>query len=438
MPEPPNGSPARPGVTRREFIQTMGVSAAAGAVQAQTDAPGDAQGGPEIVGPGTTPVTLRINGRDQRVSVEPATTLLDVLRLELGLTGTKEVCDRGSCGACSVLVDGVLVTSCMMLAMDAEGSQITTIEGVAEDGAPDKLQRAFVNHDALQCGYCTPGLVMACRAVLQEHPRPSLDQIKSGLSGNICRCGTYTNVFNAVLDASGQQPRHATRGARHEQVHLAISRRCMPTDQPPAQTLGGDDQRRHLSGLDAVAKVTGRREATAATSYLPNTLFASASSDVRSEQPRTSTPIDTRAGEAPWSACIEVDDRPARRASTTGSNDRVRLLARVEAARWSACDPGRRPRNGRRQAAVRTTDHGTLAGGHRARRSLAPTAREDPATRAPTIVLEASVLDARCRRTRALETHGVVVRPRRRFGRRCTCPRRRARSRCTRRSSVTR
>jgi aerobic-type carbon monoxide dehydrogenase small subunit (CoxS/CutS family) len=112
-----------------------------------------------------------------------------------------------------VLVDGRLVNSCLMLALDAIGAEVTTVEGLATNGRLDPIQEAFVKHDALQCGYCTPGLVVACRALLNEHPRPTLDQIKRGLSGNICRCGTYTNIFNAVLEASGQSPIIDQKGA---------------------------------------------------------------------------------------------------------------------------------------------------------------------------------------------------------------------------------
>lgn len=199
------------GVSRRSFIQTLGLSAAASAITARADAmmsrqaekPTDADE-PRILGPDPFEITLHVNGADAKVTVDPATTLMEALRWHLRMTGTKEVCDRGACGACSVLVDGKLVNSCMMLAVDAMGSNITTVEGLCKGDTLAPLQEAFVKHDALQCGFCTPGLVMACKALLDGTPRPSLDQIKHGLSGNICRCGTYTNVFNAVLEASGQ------------------------------------------------------------------------------------------------------------------------------------------------------------------------------------------------------------------------------------------
>jgi aerobic-type carbon monoxide dehydrogenase small subunit (CoxS/CutS family) len=200
--------PATDGVSRRSFIQTLGVSAAAGALsqhattaQAQT-----AANGVPVIGPEPVNVTLRVNGQAHRAKLDPATTLLEALRIEHGLTGPKEICNRGSCGGCSVQVDGALVASCMMLAVDAVDAEITTIEGLADGETLDPVQEAFIRHDALQCGYCTPGLIMATRALLNEHPKPSLEQIKEGLAGNICRCGTYTNVHNAVLDASGQPP----------------------------------------------------------------------------------------------------------------------------------------------------------------------------------------------------------------------------------------
>lgn len=203
--------PAKSGFSRRAFVQTLGVGAAATTVGTAAEAWAknrfpDATVADEItiMGPDPVPVTLNINGKALSTTIEPSTTLLDALRMNLNLTGSKEVCDRGSCGACSVLVDGKLVVSCMMLAVDAVGSQVTTVEGLSDGDKLDPIQEAFVKHDALQCGYCTPGLVMACKAVLNSNPKPTLQQIKNGLSGNICRCGTYTNVFNAALEASGQ------------------------------------------------------------------------------------------------------------------------------------------------------------------------------------------------------------------------------------------
>jgi aerobic-type carbon monoxide dehydrogenase small subunit (CoxS/CutS family) len=198
-------------VSRRSFIKTMGVSAAAGSLAAAAQASGvlgrrDQDAGVPILGPDAVGISLTVNGKAMPLEVEPATTLLEALRIHLGLTGAKEVCDRGACGACSVIVDGKLVNSCMTLAVDCVGSQITTVEGIGTPEAMDPLQTAFVKHDAMQCGYCTPGFVVACRAFLDKNPKPTLEQIKHGLGGNICRCGTYTNIFNAVLEASGQSP----------------------------------------------------------------------------------------------------------------------------------------------------------------------------------------------------------------------------------------
>ena len=204
------------GVTRRSFIQTAGLSAAAGALQqgtrAASDPPGDAVDDVPIIGPDPVSVTLRVNGKPITTTVEPATTLLDALRIHIGLTGPKEICDRGACGGCSVLADGLLVASCMMLAVDAQDVEITTIEGLADGDTLDPIQEAFIRHDALQCGYCTPGMIIAARALLNANGKPTLDEIKAGLSGNLCRCAAYPNIFNAVLEASGQAPIADARG----------------------------------------------------------------------------------------------------------------------------------------------------------------------------------------------------------------------------------
>lgn len=213
-PEPAHDAarPPQSGVSRRSFIQTLGASAAASSVAAHADtmlkeraqARAETQQDAAIIGPEPAPVSLRINGRAMNLTIDPATTLLEALRWEVQLTGAKSICDRGACGGCSVLVDGKLVASCMMLAVDAIGRDVTTVEGLSRDGQLDAVQQAFVKHDGLQCGFCTPGLVIASRAVLNQNPQPSLEEIKRGLAGNLCRCGTYTNIFNAVLEASGQ------------------------------------------------------------------------------------------------------------------------------------------------------------------------------------------------------------------------------------------
>jgi len=205
------GGAPRDGVSRRAFMQTLGISAAASGAatrfeSALAETARERRIERDTIGPEPFDMRLTVNGKPLEAEIDPATTLMEVLRWRFRLTGTKEVCDRGACGGCSVLVDGKLVNSCMMLAVDAIDSDVTTVEGVAHGDRLDPVQEAFIRHDALQCGYCTPGLVMASRALLDENPTPSLDDIRKGLSGNLCRCGTYSNVFNAVLEASGQKP----------------------------------------------------------------------------------------------------------------------------------------------------------------------------------------------------------------------------------------
>ncbi len=155
-------------------------------------------------GPHKTAITLEVNGLPQFVDVEPRRTLLDTLRIDLGLTGAKLVCNMGNCGACTVLVDGVAVYSCLTLAIECEGKAITTIEGLAQDGVLHPLQQAFVQHDALQCGFCTPGQVLAAHALLERNPQPTEADVVAGMSGNLCRCGAYRGIIEAVLKAAGQ------------------------------------------------------------------------------------------------------------------------------------------------------------------------------------------------------------------------------------------
>jgi xanthine dehydrogenase YagT iron-sulfur-binding subunit len=206
----------RRGVSRRSFLQTAGLSAAAASLgsAAETLAKQNAaqESGAAVIGPDPAAISLNINGRDVAMTIDPATTLLEALRVHAGLTGSKEICDRGSCGGCSVAIDGKLIASCLMLAIDAVGSKITTVEGLAQGDRLDPIQEAFIRHDALQCGYCTPGLIMASWVLLKQNAKPNLGDIKRGLAGNICRCGTYTNIFNAVLEASGQPPIMDSKG----------------------------------------------------------------------------------------------------------------------------------------------------------------------------------------------------------------------------------
>jgi xanthine dehydrogenase YagT iron-sulfur-binding subunit len=194
---PPGPSLGR-GLSRRGFLG----STAAGGVVVAAGTEARAAARPRTLGPKKAALTLNVNGKDQKVTVEPRVTLLRALRNHLDLTGSKEICDRGSCGGCSVLVDGKLVNSCMLLAVDAQGKKITTIEGLSQSGTLHPIQAEFVKADALQCGFCTPGMVMACKALLDKKKDPQLVDIKRALSGNICRCGTYTRIFAAVQAAA--------------------------------------------------------------------------------------------------------------------------------------------------------------------------------------------------------------------------------------------
>lgn len=203
-----SGSSRKSNVSRRLFLQTIGISAATAAAERQA-ANADAVmngGGPTIIGPLPAKTSLQVNGRQLDFVAEPATTLLEALREQCDVTGPKEVCDRAACGGCTVLLDERPVASCMMLALDATDRKITTVEGIGSVDAPDPLQMAMAEFDAMQCGFCTPGVVTAAKALLIRNPRPNLDEIRAALSGNLCRCGTYPNIFNAVLVASGQEP----------------------------------------------------------------------------------------------------------------------------------------------------------------------------------------------------------------------------------------
>jgi xanthine dehydrogenase YagT iron-sulfur-binding subunit len=148
-------------------------------------------------------VTLRVNGVDHELHLDSRVTLLDALRDELGLTGTKKGCDQGACGACTVLLDRKRVVSCLMLAAQAEGREVTTIEGLAQDGELHPVQEAFVRHDAFQCGYCTPGQIMSAVSLLAEGRAGSDDEIREFMSGNLCRCGAYPNIVAAIRDVAG-------------------------------------------------------------------------------------------------------------------------------------------------------------------------------------------------------------------------------------------
>ena len=195
--------------TRRTFLKSAGlasagvagldlldeVSAAQTAARPQTGA----------IGPGRTPVKLRVNGQLHTLNVEPRATLAEALRDELHMTGTKIVCDRGACSACSVMLDKTPVCSCMTLAVDVGNRNVTTVEGLARGNDLHPVQAAFIAHDALQCGFCTSGMVMSCAALLERNPNPTVTDVKTAISGNICRCGTYPKVFEAALAVSGSK-----------------------------------------------------------------------------------------------------------------------------------------------------------------------------------------------------------------------------------------
>jgi xanthine dehydrogenase YagT iron-sulfur-binding subunit len=155
---------------------------------------------PENVTPGSLLLTMTINGVRRSLSVEPWTTLLDLLREQLQLTGTKKGCDQGQCGACTVLVDGKRVNACLALAVSKDGAEITTIEGLAHSGELHALQAAFVERDAFQCGYCTPGQICSAAGLLSEGHARNRAEIREQMSGNICRCGAYTNIADAIED----------------------------------------------------------------------------------------------------------------------------------------------------------------------------------------------------------------------------------------------
>lgn len=209
-----DGSLAPPGgVSRRRFLQAVGLGATAAGLtsdEAAAKTPAPVRPGADAWGPTAVPVTLKVNGETLRLRLEPRVTLLDALRNHMqvdtqeavDLTGAKRVCDRSSCGACSVMLDGKLVYSCSVLAIEAEGSEILTIEGIERDGQLHPVQEEFIHCDGLQCGFCTPGFVMASVALLQQNADPAESDIRKALDGNICRCGTQPRVVEAVQRAA--------------------------------------------------------------------------------------------------------------------------------------------------------------------------------------------------------------------------------------------
>ena len=197
----------RNGITRRGFLKGAGITAAGTAliegVHGFNASAQNTSSGVTMLGPGAVPVTLNVNGKDHAIQIEPRTTLAEALRIQIGLTGTKIVCDRGSCSGCTVWLDKTPVNSCSMLAVDAMGHKVTTIEGLSAEGKLHPLQVAFVKHDALQCGFCTPGMVMSCAALLESNPHPTENDVRQAIAGNLCRCGTYPRIFAATLETAG-------------------------------------------------------------------------------------------------------------------------------------------------------------------------------------------------------------------------------------------
>ena len=189
------------GLSRRNFLKVSGISLSVPLVMGHRVIK---VSGAEVkvFGPGKVPIQLTINGKNLTAQVEPRVTLLDALRNELDITGAKRVCDRGTCGACTMIVDGKPVYSCSVLAIEAQGKSITTVEGLMQGDTLHPVQQAFIDNDAQQCGFCTPGFVVASKAFLDKYPNPTPEQVQKGLGGNLCRCGTYIGVRAAVAQAA--------------------------------------------------------------------------------------------------------------------------------------------------------------------------------------------------------------------------------------------
>lgn len=198
--------------SRRTFLKSLG-TAAVTAATVQTKAVAaelEKMNAEKVVGPDAVPVTLNVNGKKLNLMLEPRVTLLDALRNYSSLTGAKEGCDRASCGACTVMIDDVPVYSCQKLAIEAQGRQITTVEGLAQGEKLSPVQQAFVEKDALMCGYCTPGFVMSLTALFKKNPHPTPDEIKHACAGNICRCGTQPHIMEAALQVAGKPIQNKT------------------------------------------------------------------------------------------------------------------------------------------------------------------------------------------------------------------------------------
>lgn len=192
-------------VSRRGFLKGFGAGTAATSLLSPLSLREAEAAERGAIGPNEVPVTLLVNGQNRSLNVEPRVTLLDALRNRLDVTGPKKVCDRGTCGACTVLLDDKPVYACSILALEAEGRKITTVEGLGTPERMNAVQEAFVKHDAQQCGFCTPGFVTAATAFVRSHPNATVEQVRAGLGGNLCRCGTYAGMLLAVADAAAQK-----------------------------------------------------------------------------------------------------------------------------------------------------------------------------------------------------------------------------------------
>jgi len=237
-------APPPPGLSRRAFLRGGAAAGALGstgllstdlaeAAKKHPTAPPVPEG-MQVFGPGPVPIRLKINGKPFDLRVEPRATLLDVLREELGLTGAKRVCDRGTCGACTVLLDGKAVYACSQLAIDVQRMPVQTIEAIGRPADLHPLQAAFVENDAQQCGFCTPGFIMAAKGLLDHNPNPTLPQVQHALSGNFCRCGTYAGMRKAVIAAAAVAVR--------EDAEEETPRPEMPDGRVKMDAGGEDDQ----------------------------------------------------------------------------------------------------------------------------------------------------------------------------------------------------
>ena len=189
-------------VSRRDFLKSASVGGLVTAVTSAAEIEAQTPG-PRVIGPGEVPVQLNVNGKRIDLRIGPRVTLLDALRMRADLTGNKRGCDRGACGACTMIVDGRTVYSCSTLAIEVQGKKIRTVDGLADGGKLHSVQQAFCDADAMMCGFCTPGFVMATVGFLERYPNATQEQLRKGLDGNICRCGTFNRVFEAAMKAKG-------------------------------------------------------------------------------------------------------------------------------------------------------------------------------------------------------------------------------------------